>query len=105
MNDVLMQTYPTVSTGTSGVQNKSNILAIYTHGSIEDTCAAMGLGWYLPSSNELSMYVSNLLLQFYWTSNDANTMSAYAVAPNGAVAQMLKSSSLAIVCNRYYALN
>lgn len=105
LNDLYAQTYAVVSTGSSGIQNKANILSVYTHGSIEDTCSGLGTGWYLPSVNELGQFVSTLPLTFYWTSNDSNQISAVATASNGSVSSLQKSSILAIACTRYYPLN
>jgi len=105
INDLYAQTYPVVSTGSSGVQNKTNILNVYTHGSIEDTCSGLGSGWYLPSLNELASFVSGLLLQYYWTSNDFNISAAYALSPYGSSSFLPKTTSLGIVCTRYYPLN
>ena len=105
INDLYAQTYPVVSTGSSGVQNKTNILNVYTHGSIEDTCSGMGSGWYLPSVNELAQFVSNLPMMFYWTSNDSNQFFSLAEAPNSAVSAFQKTTPLAIVCTRYYPMN
>jgi hypothetical protein len=105
LNDLAAQTYPVVSTGNSGIQNKANIQAVYTHGSIEDSCSGLGSGWYLPSVNELASFVNYLPLMFYWTSNDSNQFSAFASASNGTVSALQKSSLLAIVCTRSYPLN
>jgi hypothetical protein len=105
LNDLVAQTYPVVSTGNSGIQNKANIQAVYTHGSIEDSCSGLGSGWYLPSVNELANFVSGLLLQYYWTSNDFNSASGYALSPYGSSSYLPKTTSLAIVCTRYYPLN
>jgi hypothetical protein len=105
LNDLYAQTYAVVSTGSSGIQNKANILNVYTHGSIEDTCSGLGTGWYLPSVNELGQFVSGLLLQYYWTSNDASSSTAVSIASNGQIANFQKWSTLAIACTRYYPLN
>lgn len=105
INDLYAQTYPVVSTGSSGIQNKTNILNVYTHGSIEDTCSGLGLGWYLPSVNELAQFVNNLPITFYWSSNDVNSFTANAVSPNGNVSVFQKYVSLAVACTRYYPMN
>lgn len=105
INDMYAQTYPVVSTGNSGIDNKANILSVYTHGSIEDTCSGLGSGWYLPSVSELGVFVGNLPMMFYWTSNDSSSFSAMAIAPNGTVSSLQKTSILAILCTRYFPFN
>jgi hypothetical protein len=105
INDLYAQTYPLVSTGSSGIQNKTNILNVYTHGSIEDTCSGLGSGWYLPSVNELANFVSGLLLQYYWTSNDFSTNAAFAISPYGTPSFLPKTTSLGIACVRYYSIS
>lgn len=89
---------------TSGAQNKIAIQATYTPTSIEDTCTALGPQWVVPSSNELQLFVANLPLKYYWTSNDVNQSTATAIASSGQVSNLAKFNPLGMTCVRYYPL-
>jgi hypothetical protein len=93
------------ATGSSGAQNKIAIQSIYTPNSIEDTCTALGSGWVVPASSELQLFVANLPLNYYWTSNDVNQSNATAISSTGQVSNLQKWSPFGIACLRYYPLS
>ena len=104
VSDFYSNKFGVATSTTSGAQNKLAIQATYTPTSIEDTCTALGPQWVVPSSNELQLFVANLPLKYYWTSNDVNQSTATAISSSGQNSVLLKWTPLGMTCVRYYPL-
>ncbi len=105
VGDFYAYKFAVAPTGSSGAQNKIAIQSIYTPNSIEDTCTALGSGWVVPASSELQLFVANLPLIYYWTSNDVNQSNATAISSSGQISYLAKWSPLGMTCTRYYPLS
>lgn len=103
--DLASGKYAVAQSSALGAQNKLAIQAVYKDKSIEDACAPLGSAWLVPSDVELKLFVSLLLPNTYWSSNDLNQTNAIAVfSQNQSSFSLQKDSMLGLACVRVFAL-